>query len=331
MPPLGEKRFVTYTELKTRVERDREAGTRTVGAIHAAMLKQIPTLSLKKVQAIQQAYPTPKALYGTYVGLTPEDGKTLVQDFCTNTGMERTCRVGPKSAAEVYYTYTETISTTTQGEEEGSSNGVTSTGLSQESTTSTDDAEGFARMPSQAVAAMPAANDSFSPTYQAFSSSPQWSPESDAKWPAYDSPPRKKPASSIYKSSPTSPVDEMRLALQRRRAQYEASQKQKPMEMNAPSQDDGFVDLTQGYESDAEESAGLSQSSSNVGFSIVARYSNVFSRKHRCGGQKSPYMFECSVFIKHDKPLNHENDEGNRRVMKPEFLPTRRSQRIKQK
>jgi len=249
--PLGQDRFVTYAELKAKVERDREAGTRTVGAIHAAMLKQIPSLSLKKVQAIQQAYPTPKALYGTYVGLTPEDGKTLVQDFCTNAGMERTCRVGPKSAAEVFYTYTETISA---GEEEGSSNGATSTGLSQESSASV--MEEVARMPPAALPIVIC-----SPAHQGFSSSPLWSPESDLKLAAYDSPPRKK-APSVYsnKSSPTSPVDEMQLALQRRRARYQDSQTKPAAAETSANDDDSLVDLTQGYESDTEDNVGFSQS-----------------------------------------------------------------------
>lgn len=267
--PLGKERFVTYTELKAKVERDREAGTRTVGAIHAAMLKQIPTLSLKKVQAIQQAYPTPKALYSTYVGLKPEDGKTLVQDFCTTAGMERTCRVGPKSAAEVYHTYTQVISDAAgRGNEEEEANGATSTGLSQESSTSI--VEEVARMPSEAATAAAAvpASDSLSPPYQhEFSASPLWSPESDSKPAAYDSPPRKRAAStSRNKWSPTSPVDEMQLALQRRRQQYENSQKKKPAVMAKkapPSQDDGFVDLTQGYESDAETNTGMGFSQSS--------------------------------------------------------------------
>ncbi|KAL3938387.1 MAG: hypothetical protein SGBAC_006688, partial [Bacillariaceae sp.] len=36
-PALGAKRFITYTELKAKVELDRETGTKTVGAIYMAM------------------------------------------------------------------------------------------------------------------------------------------------------------------------------------------------------------------------------------------------------------------------------------------------------
>lgn len=110
-PPQGPKtcidsnnnnRFMTYAELKAKIERDREAGTKTLGAIHKAMLKQIPTFSHKKVSAIGFAYPTPCALMKAYIGLNQEDGKTLVQDLSTNHGSQRTCRIGPKSAAELY-------------------------------------------------------------------------------------------------------------------------------------------------------------------------------------------------------------------------------------
>lgn len=38
-PALGSKRFITFTELKAKVELDREAGTRTVGAVYMAMCK----------------------------------------------------------------------------------------------------------------------------------------------------------------------------------------------------------------------------------------------------------------------------------------------------
>ena len=37
VPPLNSKRFMTYGELKAKVEMDREAGTRTIGAVYMAM------------------------------------------------------------------------------------------------------------------------------------------------------------------------------------------------------------------------------------------------------------------------------------------------------
>jgi hypothetical protein len=52
-------------------------------------------------------------------------------------------------------------------------------------------------------------------------------------------------------------MDEMDLALQHRREQYHASleKKNKPQVVENGVQDDGFVDLTQGYESDSEDNA----------------------------------------------------------------------------
>jgi hypothetical protein len=238
-PPLGMSRFVTYTQLKTRVERDREAGTRTVGAIHAAMLKQIPTLSLKKVQAIQQAYPTPKALFGTYIGLSPEDGKTLVQDFLSNTGMERTCRVGPKSAEEVYHAYTQLLEEEKEEEENG-----------------TD--EGVARMPSrEATVPDNDKNDEApSPAFQGNSSSPEWSSQSDSKPAALDN-------TTNFTSPPFPAVDiEMQLAIEGRRLQYQESQKKPAAILDKNAMNESVVDLTQGGESDTENN-----NNNNVGFS----------------------------------------------------------------
>ena len=39
VPPLDSQRFMTYGELKAKVEMDREAGTKTMGAIYMAMCK----------------------------------------------------------------------------------------------------------------------------------------------------------------------------------------------------------------------------------------------------------------------------------------------------
>lgn len=62
IPPLGMKRFMTYPELKAKVELDREAGTRTVASLHLSMLKQVPTLETKKCHAVAQVYPTMNSL-----------------------------------------------------------------------------------------------------------------------------------------------------------------------------------------------------------------------------------------------------------------------------
>jgi hypothetical protein len=49
-PSLHWERVVSsHKELKAKVERDREAGSKTIGSIHAAMLKQVATISGKGV------------------------------------------------------------------------------------------------------------------------------------------------------------------------------------------------------------------------------------------------------------------------------------------
>ena len=108
VPPLDQRRFITYEELKSKVLLDREQGTRTLRAIYCGMLKQIPTLSHKKVLAIAKAYPTPNALLQAYQGLSEEVGKALLADLDTAGDlMERICRVGPKSSIEVYHVFTQ--------------------------------------------------------------------------------------------------------------------------------------------------------------------------------------------------------------------------------
>ena len=122
VPPFGERRFMTYLELKTKIERDREAGTRTVGAIFCAMLKQVASLSQKKCEGIANVYPTMNRLMEAYEQVTTENSPTaagipvaasasavppaqnlpkprmplLVKDVSTGTQ-----RVGPSSAAEL--------------------------------------------------------------------------------------------------------------------------------------------------------------------------------------------------------------------------------------
>jgi ERCC4-type nuclease len=109
VPLLGESRFVTYKELKAKVERDREAGSKTIGAIHAAMLKQVATISGKKVQALTRAYPTTERLLQAFSD-EPDDGarKAMVTDLPTHEPGQATARamkVGPRSAAELYVAY----------------------------------------------------------------------------------------------------------------------------------------------------------------------------------------------------------------------------------
>jgi ERCC4-type nuclease len=109
VPPLGESRFVTYKELKAKVERDREAGSKTIGSIHAAMLKQVATISGKKVQALARAYPTNASVMQAFSDEPNDDArKAMVADLLTKEPGQDTARVmkvGPRSAAELYVAY----------------------------------------------------------------------------------------------------------------------------------------------------------------------------------------------------------------------------------
>jgi ERCC4-type nuclease len=95
VPAFGKSRFITYEELKAKVERDREAGTKTMGALYLAMLKQVPTLSHKKCNAIAQHYPTMNALMNAYQ--ETDHPRTLVQDIKCESQ-----KVGPKSSIELF-------------------------------------------------------------------------------------------------------------------------------------------------------------------------------------------------------------------------------------
>jgi ERCC4-type nuclease len=110
VPPLGESRFVTYKELKAKVERDREAGRQTIGSIHAAMLKQVSTISGKKVQALARAYPTNERLMKAFSDEPDDDArKSMVTDLLTHDPNQapsaRVMKVGPRSSAELYVAY----------------------------------------------------------------------------------------------------------------------------------------------------------------------------------------------------------------------------------
>jgi ERCC4-type nuclease len=109
VPPLGESRFVTYKELKAKVERDREAGSKTIGSIHAAMLKQVATISGKKVQALARAYPTNARVMQAFSDEPNNDArKAMVTDLPTHepgAATARAMKVGPRSAGELYVAY----------------------------------------------------------------------------------------------------------------------------------------------------------------------------------------------------------------------------------
>lgn len=107
-PPLQTPRFLTYRELKAKIEMDRDNGTKTVHAVYCGMLKQIHSFSHKKVLAVANAYPTPAALRRALGGLTKQESLGLVRDLSTNLdsgGGTRVTRIGPNSAAEFCQVY----------------------------------------------------------------------------------------------------------------------------------------------------------------------------------------------------------------------------------
>lgn len=116
IPPLGTDRFITYQELKAKVQRDREAGTRTVGSIHRAMLKQVATLSVTKCQAVARMYPTLNRLMQDYYLKTRSTSakQALTADIAIrdpNLSIENHSRtIGPRSSAELCIAYSTTDS-----------------------------------------------------------------------------------------------------------------------------------------------------------------------------------------------------------------------------
>lgn len=106
--PMGMERFITYHELKARVERDRELGTRTIGNIHLAMLKQVPTFSSRKCQAVANVYPTTHALMDAYHKRSCMDArKQMVAELRTSDAVVswRDCTIGSRSSLELFVAY----------------------------------------------------------------------------------------------------------------------------------------------------------------------------------------------------------------------------------
>lgn len=99
-PALGTSRFISYQELKCKVEKDREEGTKTIKAIFCGMLKQIPKVSNATVQTLSQAYPTPDALFRALDGLNISEAKNLLSDLGADSK-----KVGEQKALQVCYAF----------------------------------------------------------------------------------------------------------------------------------------------------------------------------------------------------------------------------------
>ena len=113
VPPFGADRFITYSELKAKVELDREQATRRIGNVAMAMLKQIPTLSEKKCTAIGAKYPTINRLLEAlcYEPCDNHEGEmssspklrsaTNPAKFIQTIPVGHNLTIGPKAASEV--------------------------------------------------------------------------------------------------------------------------------------------------------------------------------------------------------------------------------------
>lgn len=106
-PMPGTERFITYAELKAKVEYDRELGTRTIGSIHSAMLKQVQSFSDRKVQALCRTYSTANELFLAYESVNDvASKKALVTELpISDPSSHQLRKTGPKSAEELYTVY----------------------------------------------------------------------------------------------------------------------------------------------------------------------------------------------------------------------------------
>lgn len=110
-PTMSRNGLLLYDEYKANIELTRERGTKTVSRIFAAQLKQIPGMSVKRVNAITTMYPTPKSLFDAYNSCSTAD--TMVENIPINVSIaecggqnqrkkqSRLIRVGPKCSLEL--------------------------------------------------------------------------------------------------------------------------------------------------------------------------------------------------------------------------------------
>ncbi|GAX26758.1 crossover junction endonuclease MUS81 [Fistulifera solaris] len=103
-PPFGTQRFMTYSELKAIVERDREITNRRVGSLHGFMLKQVSTVNARKIVRLQELYPTTCHLLEAYDSVPKYHRWELLSEVVVSEGA-RTSKVGPRSSAELHVAY----------------------------------------------------------------------------------------------------------------------------------------------------------------------------------------------------------------------------------
>jgi len=110
VPPFEARRHTIYEEFKAKLELARESGTRSIKALHCAMLKQIDSLAVAKVHGLTALYDTPASLVRAYrhtlVRGGLDEAATMVKDVSVGKGQARAQRLGPKSSTELAKVFT---------------------------------------------------------------------------------------------------------------------------------------------------------------------------------------------------------------------------------
>lgn len=110
VPPFEARRHTIYEEFKAKLELARESGTKSVKALHCAMLKQVDSLAIAKVHSLTSLYETPASLLTAYRDTLARGGldeaDSMVKDIAISNCTARARRIGPKSSTELAKVYT---------------------------------------------------------------------------------------------------------------------------------------------------------------------------------------------------------------------------------
>ena len=107
--PFEARRHTVYEEFKAKIELARETGTKSVKALHCAMLKQVDSWAIAKVHALTELYETPSSLARAYREALARGGldeaDAMVRDISIGNSSARARRIGPKSSSELAKVY----------------------------------------------------------------------------------------------------------------------------------------------------------------------------------------------------------------------------------
>ena len=107
--PFEARRHTVYEEFKAKIELARETGTKSVKALHCAMLKQVDSWAIAKVHALADLYETPSSLARAYREVLARGGldeaDAMVRDISIGKSSARARRIGPKSSSELAKVY----------------------------------------------------------------------------------------------------------------------------------------------------------------------------------------------------------------------------------